>query len=301
MPLRLLLAFVFWIPAFAADAASKLDLKVDPPLDKIRPNHDEARLTLRREGEKALDKQVYWTLTVDLPPPGKIFSTDFPWIEGKRLLEIDFLAQGGEVAWSAVFPIRGRYELAVKSAVEGESPVETQFPLVIGEDPMRLFYLGLFLTGLFFVGAFIGWAIPGSSALLGLALFFLAGAARWDIGPAKVGEITAMDLLPDPGAARIDFSILRTEDQKRLFHIENITVRGRVRWGYHFFDGSPHRLTAAVRSQGPASPSVLEKEVHVEAREPPRSAVFTTYAFFLLPLAAGWPVGRWVRGRQKKL
>jgi hypothetical protein len=123
-----------------------------------------------------------------------------------------------------------------------------------------------------------------------------------EVGPARVGELTPIRLIPpDGGESRVHFSIVRAEDQKRLFHIEDVTVRGGAAWGYHFFDGSPHRLTASIRPRGAASPSSLEKEVHVEAREPPRRVVLTTFIFFLLPMVAGWPVGRRMRRFQKKL
>lgn len=288
--------------AAEADASSNLQLKVDPPLEQLRPNRDEARLTLRPEKKKTAGKKVHWNIAVDLPQRRSFFSTDFPWIEGKRLLEIDFLTSREDVTWSTVFPIRGRYELTVKREMEREAPVESRFFLVIREDPRRLFNLGLFLVGLFFLGGLIGWAIPTPKAAIGLALLFMAGfaaEARLDIGPAQVGEITPIRFyLPDPEASRVNFSIVRTEDQKRLFHIEEVMVSGQASWGYHFFDGSLHKIRAAIWPYGSASSSAVEREVRVDALESPRNVVLATYAFFLLPLALGWPAGRWMKRRK---
>jgi hypothetical protein len=304
MPLRLLLAFLLLssMSAANADGSSKLQLTAEPPLEQVRPNRDEVRLTLLSDGEETARKTVQWSLVVEIPLRGRFFSTDFPWIEGKRLLEIDFLTQGQKVEWTTVFPIRGRYELRVKSKVEGEAPGETTFSLVIREDPARQLYLALSLSSLFLLGCLIGWVTPRSGTLLILSFFFLEGVAseaRLDVGPAKVGDLTRVKLtLSDPGAANVNFSIVRLEDQRRLFHIEEVTVPEGVSWGYHFFDGSPHLVTAAVRPHDSASPSLAEREVRVEALEPPRKVVFATYVFFLLPLAFGWLAGRWVKRRR---
>jgi hypothetical protein len=297
--LSLLLGLV--LAAAEADASSKLQLKADPPLERVRPNRDEAHLTLLLERKDRARKTVHWNLILDMPSPGRLFSTDFPWIEGKRLLEIDFFTLGEKVEWSTVFPIRGRYELTVRSEVEGENPVEGTFPVVIREDPARLLYLGLSLIGLFLLGSLIGWSTSGSRTLVILALFFLAGVsaeARLDIGPAKVGDLTRIDLiLSDPGPARVNFSIVRMEDQKRLFRIEDVTVRDQAAWGYHFFDGSLHSVRATVSPSDATFPLVAEREVHVETLEPPRNVVFTTYPFFLFPLVLGWLTGRWMKRR----
>lgn len=307
MPLRLLLALLWillWTLAAEGDSSARLQLTANPPLEAVRPNHDETRLALSSNTNEAAGKIVRWNLTVLLPPRSGLFSTDFPWIEGKKLLEIDFLTVGKKVEWNMVFPIRGRYELRARTEVDGEAPVETTFSLVIHEDPARWFYLGLSLGGVFLLGYLLGWATPGSGALLVASLFCLvavAAQAQLDVSPAKVGTITRVSLtLSDPGAAPIDFSIFRMEDKKRLFHIEGVNVLGQVSWGYHFFDGSLHQVRAAIRPRGSASPVVLEKKVHVEALEPPGNVVIATYAFFLLPLIPGWLTGRWIKRDRKK-
>ena len=148
MSLRLLLAslwILLWTLAAQGIASGALQLTANPPLEAIRPNHDETRLALSSDANEAAGKTVRWNLTVHIPPRSVLFSTDFPWIEGKKLLEINFLTVGKRVEWNMVFPIRGRYELTARTEVDGEAPVETTFPLVIHEDPARWFYLGLSL------------------------------------------------------------------------------------------------------------------------------------------------------------
>ena len=295
MPLRLILALLCLL-AVEAEASSKLQLVVDPPWEAVRPNHDTASLTLLSESKETASKTVRWNLVVELPPPGILLSTDFPWIEGKRLLDIDFVTEGEKAQWSMVFPIRGRYEIRVKTEVEGEAPVQSTFPLVIEEDPARLLFLMLSLAGIFLFGCLMGWATSGPRAFLLLLMVFLSGVgvqAQLDIRPPEVGEITPMDLvLPDSRATGIDYSIIKTDDQQRLFHIDGVTIMGKTVWRYHFFDGSMHRVRMAVQYPDFTARRVIEKEVHVEAREPPRTVVLTTYGVFLLPLIAGWFVGR---------
>ncbi len=302
MPLRLILALLC-LSAVEVEASSNLRLLIDPPLETVRPNHDEAHLTLLSEGKGASSKTVRWNLIVELPPPGILFSTDFPWIEGKRLLDIEFVTEGGKAQWSMVFPIRGRYEIRVETEIEGEAPGQTTFPLVIREDPARLLYLVLSLAGVFLLGCLIGWAVPRSRVFLAVLFFSLTGVAaqaQLDVNPEKVGEITPMNLvLPDSRATGIDFSIVKTEDQQRLFHIEDVTVMGKTTWNYHFFDGSVHRIRMAIQYPGFTARRVVEKETHVEARPPPRTVVLTTYGIFLLPLIVGWFVGRTFKKSKK--
>jgi hypothetical protein len=242
---------------------------------------------------------------LDLPAQGRFFSTDFPWIEGQRLIQTDFVAEGEEVAWRVVFPIRGRYELTVVSQAEGSPPVESRFSLPIREDPSRLLNLGLLLLGLFCLGVLIGWVVPGSSAAAGLSLLLLAGVAAeasFKIEPARVGEPTPIRFdVSTAEEARIDFSVVRDEDHKRLFHIDGVVVPRSAVWSYHFYDGSPHRVTATARSTlyPDAAPlSVVERAVHVEGKEPPARVAWATYAVLLLPLAAGYVAGRWLRSKK---
>ena len=298
MPLRLLLAFLL-LSAAEAKALPNLRLTVDPPADTVRPLRDEARLTLLPEGTAAAQGLVRWRLTVDLPPPGRIFSTDFPWIEGKGLLDIGFQTMGEAVQWRMVFPIRGRYEIKVKSEADGRVPVERAFPLEIREDPARLLYLGLSLAGVFLLGCLMGWAAPGSGVFLAVSLFSLSGVAaqeRMDVGAARVGALTPVKLvLSDTEASRVNLSIVKLEDGKRLFHIEDVTVPGGATWNYHFFDGSPHQVRASIRKGTVLPPLTLERDVHVEALDPPGRTVALTYAIFLVPLLAGWLAGRWIK------
>src|SRR5262249_54840289 len=83
------------------------------------------------------------------PEPHWFFSTDFPLVEGSRLLDMTVPLRQGRVEWRYLFPIRGQYRLSVEFAAPDGRKVNKTFPLTILVNTLKWFFLHIFPISLF--------------------------------------------------------------------------------------------------------------------------------------------------------
>ncbi len=106
------------------------------------------------------------------PPPTPWFTTDFPIVEGTKLLDIEANAPTGEFQMQQVFPIRGNYQLQVQVTpialalrsnivANGFAPIEQTLNLTVPESPLKLKYFPVVLVVLLAIGFGGGWIIGG--------------------------------------------------------------------------------------------------------------------------------------------
>ena len=140
----------------------EIRIQTTPSLGEVRPHSDPVGIVVSVLGSdgKPLSRG---RLNVRLvaPAPAGLFSTDFPLVEGSRLLEMDLPLFQGEAAWKYAFPIRGLYRLELRASGEAGKEIMRVFEIGVKESRMKLFYLGIFTAALFSFGFMAGRLFTG--------------------------------------------------------------------------------------------------------------------------------------------
>ena len=311
----------------ASVPAQQLDLyfKTSPATERLRPYSEPATLSLLATASDGKPVASGWvTIELEAPPRGRIFSTDFPWVEGSKLHKLRLPLKAGKAEWKYLFPIRGQYRLAVDvDTAEGRTAGKV-FYFTIRENRLKWLTLGVFILALFLLG-FIAGRIFSSRATLGrgAAVFLifavimispgnLAAAqdlsagptGRLEISPATVGRTTQINWKLEDGktdakpAALLSLSITHLEKEKIVFAVDRLAVVRDYSIDFQFTDGAEYRVTAYAEIPG-AKPIRTEETVSVTGLEPPLGAMVPPIICFLLVIAGGLAAGRWSRKRAR--
>ena len=303
--------------------------KASPRIELLHPYSDPSTLTLLVTGADGRPvAQGHLAIRLDAPKPGRFFSTDFPLVEGSRLMEMSLPLRQGKVEWKYLFPIRGEYLLAVDFlAPDGRKAAKT-FNFKIREDKRKWLFLGLFSLALFVFGVVAGriFTSVGSHHAKGFAACLLlaaggltslvenaAGQATrqgeqfgWlEIDPATVGKPTSVrwrlggDERTEKSMALLTLTIAHPEKDKIVFALERLPVAGEFAMNFQFTDGAEYRV-AALAYIGGRPLLRTEKNVAVTAAEPPARAMLPALSFFVAIIALGLAVGRWSKRRTLK-
>jgi hypothetical protein len=166
---------------FSQAPRSSLQLTTEPPIARVSPLEAEATEYLgsgkyqapvqlkiqAKDGAGQALQNARFHLTVLTPPPTPWFTTDFPIVEGTKLLDIEAEAPTGEFQMQQVFPIRGNYQLQVDvtpSVVGAFAPIQQTLNLAVPENPLKLLYFPIVLAVLLAIGLVGGWTIGGREA-----------------------------------------------------------------------------------------------------------------------------------------
>jgi hypothetical protein len=293
--------------------------KASPRLELLHPYSDPATLTLLitgADGKPVADGRV--AIGVEAPEPNRFFSTDFPLVEGSRLLDLSLPVRQGRAEWKYLFPIRGQYRLIVEfTALDGKKAVQT-FTLSIRENKQKWFFLGLFLLALFAAGVLAGriFTAPRSNSA-GLVLLLASvmagmGTAKaqeaergeqfgWlEVEPAVVGKPTkvrwrlAGQTQAENRPVLLTLTIVHLEKGKTVFSVERLLVENEFAMNFQFTDGAEHRVSAIAYVSG-GRVLRTEQNISVTGVEPPMRAMIPAIGFFLAVIALGLGVGRWSR------
>jgi hypothetical protein len=329
LPLRTFLPF-FGLVVFLGSPvrAEELNIyfKASPRLELLHPYSDPATLTLIVTGADGRPvAQGSLAIRLDAPKPARFFSTDFPFVEGSRLLELALPLRQGKAEWKYLFPIRGEYLLAVDFiASDGRKAAKT-FNFKIRENKQKWFFLGLFSLALFVFGVVAGRIFTGSGSnyAKGLAACLLlaagglmssmenaAGQATrqgeqfgWlEIDPATVGKPTNVrwrlggDERTEKSMALLTLTIAHPQKDKIVFALERHSVAGEFAMNFQFTDGAEYRVAAIAYVAGRRLLRT-EKNVAVTTAEPPARAMIPALSFFIAIIALGLAVGRWSKRR----
>ncbi|PSF37643.1 hypothetical protein C7H19_08800 [Aphanothece hegewaldii CCALA 016] len=164
------------VTSFSQSPQASVQLVTDPPLSQVIPLEAEATeylgsgkyespVQLRFQALDAKGKPLQnarYRLQILTPPPTPWFTTDFPIVEGTKLLDISGDAPTGELQIQQVFPIRGNYQLqaSVTPIVENAfTPIEQTLTLTIPENPLKWRYFPIVLGILLAIGFVGGWVI----------------------------------------------------------------------------------------------------------------------------------------------
>lgn len=101
-------------------------------------------------------------LQILTPAPNPWLTTDFPIVEGTKLLDISGDVPTGEFLVDQVFPIRGQYQLQVdvnSNDKDGITSISQTLNLTVPENPLKFKYFPLMLLILLAIGFIGGWVI----------------------------------------------------------------------------------------------------------------------------------------------
>lgn len=313
--------FLAWFTTSAWAGDETISLQTIPPLDQARPLSEPVKILLRvsdSDGKPVAATRV--KIRLYAPRPGRLFSTDFPHIEGTLLLDMELPSVNGSITWEYAFPIRGDYRLEVEPTDQQKEDMKKVFNLKVKENRYRLFSLGSLIVVLFLLGFTGGRLFTGARETPGLMTFTLLllvfslglspsgeiqtreregseSLVRLNASPAVVGKISRIqsDLVDaetgNPVPSRFSLSISHLEKGRKIFSVENIPTEGNFTLGFHFTDASDHLLNfvAEPESKRPAQEKMV---IPVAGLDPPREAFLPPMILLLAVLVLGLAAGR---------
>jgi len=165
------LTFFGWV-GFSQEAKPNIRLITEPPLSQILPFEAESttpqppvKLTLQavdKAGKNLENAQIH--LTILTPPKTPWFTTDFPIVEGTKLLDIEAKAPKGELQIQQMLPIRGNYQLLVNVTpivANDFAPIQQTLTLSVPENGIKYRNFSILAVILLLVGLAGGWIIGG--------------------------------------------------------------------------------------------------------------------------------------------
>ena len=155
---------------------SRVLLSTNPPLERILPFEAEAKkpqspVTLTLQAVDAAGKHLENTkisLQILTPPRNPWLTTDFPIVEGTKLLQMDATAPDGKLEIQQMLPIRGNYQLMVNVSplvANAFAPYQQTLNLNVHENPIKYKYFVVIAAILLSLGLLGGWVIGGQEEL----------------------------------------------------------------------------------------------------------------------------------------
>jgi hypothetical protein len=308
-------------PLWAEDIS--IYFKASPRLELLHPYSDPATLTLLvtgADGKPVAQGRV--AIRLEAPEPGRFFSTDFPLVEGSRLLDMSLPLRQGRAEWKYLFPIRGQYRLTVEFAAPDGRKTNKTFPLTIRENKQKWVFLAIFSLALFTLGVIAGRIFTSSRSRrkreFSVCLLFLLGGLTaieiavaqepergrqfgWlEIDPATVGNPSKVrwrlggEENVDSRGVLLTLTIAHLEKNKTVFSVERLPVEGEFAMDFQFTDGAEYRVSSIAYVTG-GRLLRTEQSIAVSGVEPPARAMIPAIGFFLAVIALGLGVGRWSR------
>ncbi|MCC5639254.1 hypothetical protein LC593_26200 [Nostoc sp. CHAB 5844] len=147
-----------------------VQLITEPPTSQVIPFEAEAstpqspvKLTLQAvdaTGKPLENAKV--NLKIFTPPKNPWFTTDFPIVEGTKLLDIEAIAPQGQLQVQQILPIRGNYQLQVNVTPitpNAFTPIQQNLNLSVPENPVKYRNFAILAVILLIVGLGGGWVI----------------------------------------------------------------------------------------------------------------------------------------------
>ncbi|MGJ5627992.1 hypothetical protein [Nostoc sp. CALU 1950] len=170
------LSILYSFVGFSQTPPPRVLLSTNPPLERIHPfeagtEKPQSPVTLTLQAVDAVGKPLEnakISLQILTPPPTPWLATDFPFIEGTKLLEMDAGAPDGKLEIQQILPIRGNYQLRVNVSplvANAFAPYEQTLNLNVRENPVKYKYTAVIAAILLSVGLLGGWVIGGQEQL----------------------------------------------------------------------------------------------------------------------------------------
>jgi hypothetical protein len=155
---------------------SQVLLSTNPPLEKILPfeagtekKQSPVYFTLQAvdAGGKLL-KNALIKLQISTPPRNPLLTTDFPIVEGTKLLELEAAAPNGKLEFQQMLPIRGNYQIQVNVSplvANAFASYQQTLNLNVRENPVKYKYFAVIAAILLSLGLLGGWVIGGQEEI----------------------------------------------------------------------------------------------------------------------------------------
>src|SRR6476469_1960992 len=151
-------------------------LVTEPPVSQLIPFEAEAthpqkpvQLTLQAldmNGQPLPNANIHLKLLT--PPVNPWLPTDFPIVEGTKLLDLTAIAPQGQLQFQQMLPIRGEYQLQVEvtpTVANAFTPFQQTLTLPIAENSVKYRNFAVLAVILLGVGFGGGWVIGGKQEL----------------------------------------------------------------------------------------------------------------------------------------
>jgi hypothetical protein len=331
-------ALALWVAMSAGAApAVRVEVLTDPPAHAIIPDDTlvETRLRILDAVGQPI-RGAHVALRLDTPPRPKFLNTDFPYVEGTTLLDLETVAPEGEVRFAAIYPIRGTYRFATRVTLPDGSTVETTPTLHIGENPAEVRNFLVLLALLFAFGLVSGWVIgrERQAALAAVLLLLLALSpgtalahdpdeggeghgeaitvsqtegplhATLTVTPGRgaVGTLNSIAVRltnPDgtPASGEATLVAWHLEDEMTVYRFHlPVGADGVARLKVQFFDGAEHELRLTARTRD-GREVTLRTPIEVEGFSPPLWLKLRVLTLLLSVVAVGLVLGFWLGNR----
>ncbi|BAY08032.1 hypothetical protein [Calothrix sp. NIES-2098] len=161
---------------FSQSPQPRVRLVSPTPSSQIVPFEAEAstpqspvKLVLQAEDStgKALENAKF-NLEIFTPPSNPWFTTDFPIVEGTKLLDIETIAPKGQLEVQQILPIRGNYQFKVNVTpvvANAFTPIQQTLTLPVAENWVKYRNFTILAVILLLVGLGGGWVIGGRQAI----------------------------------------------------------------------------------------------------------------------------------------
>ncbi len=170
------LSIIYSFVGVSQTPVSKVVLTTNPPLQRLIPfeaqtEKQQSPVTLTLQAIDAAGKPLknaLMGLQILTPPPNFWLTTDFPIVEGTKLLQINAAAPDGKLEIQQILPIRGNYQLQVNVSplvANTFAPYQQTLNLNIHENPVKYKYFAVVAAILLSVGLLGGWVIGGQEQL----------------------------------------------------------------------------------------------------------------------------------------
>jgi hypothetical protein len=170
------LSILYSVVGVSETTKPNVRLSTNPSLERILPfevqtEKKQSPVTLTLQAMDAAGKPIknsLINLQILTPPRNLLLTTDFPIVEGTKLLEIEAAAPNGELELQQIFPIRGNYQLKVNvSPLVGNAfvPYQETLNLNVKENPVKYKYFAVIAAILLSLGLLGGWVIGGQKEL----------------------------------------------------------------------------------------------------------------------------------------
>ncbi|MFB2972836.1 hypothetical protein ACE1CD_28080 [Aerosakkonema sp. BLCC-F183] len=153
-----------------------VQLTTQPTVDKLLPFQAAAATpqspallklqALNTSGKPLKDARIH--LSILTPPQNPWFPTDFPIVEGTKLLDIETIASDGKLQIQQILPIRGKYQLLVNvtPVVANEfTPIQQKLSVSVAENSVKWRNFAILAVILLLVGLAGGWVIGGKQKI----------------------------------------------------------------------------------------------------------------------------------------
>ncbi|MGM3306356.1 hypothetical protein ACSQ6I_10295 [Anabaena sp. WFMT] len=170
------LSILYSVVGVSQTTKPHVQLSTNPSLERILPfeagtEKEQSPVTLNLQAMDAAGKPLknaLINLQILTPQRNPLLTTDFPIVEGTKLLEIEAKVPDGKLEIQQIFPIRGKYQLKVNVSplvANAFVPYQETLDLNVRENPVKYKYLAVIAAILLSLGLLGGWVIGGQQEL----------------------------------------------------------------------------------------------------------------------------------------